>query len=339
MAPIATSDLDTLPAVRGPTPENALKSLNTKDWRADLQKNGYAVIKGAIPLDRALDYQQRARGWVKSFGNDELDFDNPETWVKNNLPVHSSINTFGSYAAPHEKFMWDARMEPGVLDAFAKVWGTEELIVSFDSLNITFPNRKDVPRKGAWEHVDQSPLRRGMHCVQGIICLSTAGPEDGGLVVYPGSHLYHDEFLDTQTDRSTWKPKDMYWFGKDELAWFKAKGIAPIKVCADIGDLIVWDSRTIHYGQEPSEASSTIRTVIYAAYSPAKLASAETLVLKAEVFRKFGGTTHWPHDNVVVRKYETYLEDGTRDPRDRDQPLDMPEMTDKLLRLAGVKPY
>jgi hypothetical protein len=33
------------------------------------------------------------------------------------------------------------------------------------------------------------------------------------------------------------------------------------------------------------------------------------------------------------------LEDGTRDPRDRDAPLEPPEMTDKLLKLAGVKPY
>lgn len=37
-------------------------------------------------------------------------------------------------------------MEPGVLDAFTKFWGTDELLVSFDSLNITFANRKDVDR-------------------------------------------------------------------------------------------------------------------------------------------------------------------------------------------------
>ena len=45
----------------------------------------------------------------------------------------------------HEKFVWDARMEPGVLKALESLWGTEELLVSFDSLNITFPNRKDIP--------------------------------------------------------------------------------------------------------------------------------------------------------------------------------------------------
>lgn len=309
------------------------------DWRTDLVNNGYAVIKGAIPKDRALGYQQKAKEWLKSFGNDGLDFENPETWVNENLPVQSKINTFGSYAVAHEKFMWDARMEPGVLDAFALIWGTDELLVSFDSLNITFPNRKDKSPIGAWEHVDQSPYRRGLHCVQGLINLSTAGPEDGGLVVYPRSHLYHDEFIQSQTNPNEWSKKDIYLFKPSELDWYTAKGLKPHKICADVGDLIVWDSRTIHYGAEPEPSSNTIRTVIYAAYSPASLASTDTLALKAEVFKKFGGTTHWPHDNVVVRDYRTFLPDGTRDPRDRDQPLEVPEMTDKLLKLAGAKTY
>ena len=309
------------------------------DWRADLRDNGYAVIKGVIPRERALDYQQQARQWLKSFGNTDLDYENPETWVAKNLPLQSTINTFSAYAVAHEKFMWDARMETGVIDAFTKIWGTDELLVSFDSLNITFPNRKDVPRKGAWEHVDQSPLRRGMHCVQGIINLSEAGPHDGGLMVYPGSHRLVDQFFDTETDPSTWTSKDLYWFDQAKLDWFKKKGLQPHKVCAEIGDLIVWDSRTIHYGSEPTELSDTIRTVIYAAMSPAKLASEETLKRKSEVFRKYGGTTHWPHDNVVVRNYWAMFPDGTRDPRDRDEPLEPPVMTDKLLKLAGVKPY
>lgn len=95
----------------------------------------------------------------------------------------------------------------------------------------------------------------------------------------------------------------------------------------------------MHYGAEPSPSSTTIRTVIYAAYSPAKLASEETLKVKAEVFAKYGGTTHWPHDNVAVRNENTFLPDGTRDPRDRDEPLEKPEFTDKLLKLASVKSY
>jgi ectoine hydroxylase-related dioxygenase (phytanoyl-CoA dioxygenase family) len=308
------------------------------DWRADLLENGFTVLKNAIPRDQAVAYQEKAYAWLKSFDS-ELDFSKPETWIKENLPVQSKINTFTTYGVVHEKFMWDARMEPGVVNAFAHLWGTEELLVSFDALNITLPNRVDVPRKEPWEHIDQSPLRRGMHCVQGIINLSPSGPEDGGLVAYPGSHKLHDQFFDTQTDKSSWSPKDWYKFEKDQLEWFAEKGIKPQKVCADVGDLILWDSRTIHYGSEPSELSKQIRTVIYATYTPERLANEKSLEKKRTTFKSWGATTHWPHDNINIRKNETFLEDGTRDPRDREQPLELPEMSDKLLRFAGAKKY
>lgn len=308
------------------------------DFRDDLFANGYVVIKNAISTEKAKSYQERALSWLKSF-HSELDLSKPETWVKKNLPVLSHINTVDGYGIAHEKFMWDARMEPGIIEPFAKLWGTDELLVSFDALNITFPNRKDVPRKEPWEHIDQSPFRRGLHCVQGIINLSTSGPEDGGLMVYPGSHKLTQEFFDTQTDKATWTKKDYYHYEKEQLEWFKNKGLKPLKIEADYGDLILWDSRTIHYGSEPNELGKTIRTVIYATYTPAKMASEEALKVKAEIFEKFGGTTHWPHDNIVPRFKKAILEDGTVDPQDTSEPKEKPTKTDNLLKLAGVKPY
>lgn len=88
-----------------------------------------------------------------------------------------------------------------------------------------------------------------------------------------------------------------------------------------------------------TEKSNQIRTVIYAAYTPAKLATEEVLDRKREIFKAYGATTHWPHDNIVVRDLQTYLEDGTRDPRDRDEPLELPAINDRLLKLAGVMAY
>lgn len=37
----------------------------TGDWLAELRDNGFAVIKNAIPQDRAIAYQQKAREWLK----------------------------------------------------------------------------------------------------------------------------------------------------------------------------------------------------------------------------------------------------------------------------------
>jgi hypothetical protein len=43
------------------------------------------------------------------------------------------------YGVPHEKFVWDVRSEPGVVDAFEKVYNDKDLIVSFDAINFGFP--------------------------------------------------------------------------------------------------------------------------------------------------------------------------------------------------------
>ncbi|KAJ5356552.1 Phytanoyl-CoA dioxygenase [Penicillium concentricum] len=276
------------------------------DWRDDLENQGYAIIKNAIDPERALEYQRKALDWLKSF-NPALDLDDPSTWTTENMPVHSKINTFNGYCVTHEKFMWDARMEPKILDAFAKIWGTDELLVSFDALNITLPNRKDKPAQKPWPHVDQSPMRRGLHCVQGVINLSHAGPEDGSLMVFPRSNKATEGFFDTETDPSTWEQKDIRNFNLEEIQWFEDHGMKPHKVLAEPGDLLVWDSRTVHWGGEPTVNSNTIRTVIYASYAPYELATEETLKLKKEAFESYQATTHWPHENIVKRDGVVYL--------------------------------
>ncbi|CAL5874848.1 uncharacterized protein PFLUO_LOCUS9150 [Penicillium psychrofluorescens] len=308
------------------------------DWRDNLASQGYVVIKNAIPQGRAQQYQQKALDWLKSF-SPSLDLDDPSTWREENLPATHKFNLFKEYSVTHERFMWEARQEPKVVEAFAKIWGTDELLVSFDALNITLPNRQDKPPNKPWPHVDQSPLRRGLHCVQGIINLSSAGPEDGSLILLPRSNTVTEKFFDEQTDPSTWLKKDFRTISETEMDWFKDKGMSPIKVLADPGDLILWDSRTVHWGGEPTAQSDTIRTVIYASYSPASMASKETLEAKQTAFRSYGATTHWAHDNIVLRDPLVYLPDGTVDPRNRAKPLEEADHTDQMLKLAGMKPY
>lgn len=256
----------------------------------------------------------------------------------------NKVRMFHAYGVVHEKFMWNARMEPGVLDAFQKLWATDELLVSFDCLNINLPNRSDLSARAPWPHVDQSPNKRGLHCVQGIINLSVSGPEDGGLVVYPGSHALHDEFFDAHPNRAEKQfQNDIYLFPKGELEWFEKRGLKPHKVCAEPGDLLLWDSRTIHYGADSTEAGKNIRTAIYATYLPASLATADQLAKKKAVFERFECTTHWPHEHIEpgAARAKAFLPDGTIDPRaeDRREPIERPDYSDKLLKLAGVLPY
>ncbi|WQF86940.1 Putative phytanoyl-CoA dioxygenase [Colletotrichum destructivum] len=307
-------------------------------WQKDFEKNGFAVIPSVIPRDKAAHYQNQAFAWLQSFDNPALDLANLATWTPGNLPFISGINTFNHYGVVHEKFMWDIRQEQGVIDVFAKVWGTDELIVSFDALNITLPRRPDHAPRQKWPHVDQSPYRKGLECVQGIVNLSRAGPEDGGLTVYPGTHKVTESFFRDHTDRAQWTRKDFFNYTPEQIAWFEEQGYREHKVVAEPGDLIIWDSRLIHYGAEPTPESDTIRTITYVSYAPASFATKEALGAKKQAFEKWLATTHWPHDNIVPRTNQPTLPDGSVDAR-RSEPREKPELTDKLLKLAGVEAY
>lgn len=225
------------------------------------------------------------------------------------------------------------------MEPFERIWGTDELVVSFDAINITLPGRKDI-NWTPWPHVDQSPERKGLSCVQGILNYSRAGPNDGGLLLMKGSAALFDNelfkhFSPERPKDCPVKHYDFFPFNKDHVAWFESQGCELIKVCAEPGDLILWDSRSLHYAEFPR--NDNIRVIQYVSYAPAALASKEDLKLKAEIFRKFEGTTHWPHCNIWSNgKHEI---NGKRDPLERDQPLELPIMSRKLLQLAGVEPY
>jgi ectoine hydroxylase-related dioxygenase (phytanoyl-CoA dioxygenase family) len=154
-----------------------------------------------------------------------------------------------------------SRREPAVLEAFAHLWGTSDLLVSFDGMNITLPSPLQT-KSSPWPHVDQSPTRRGLQCVQGILNLAPNGPDDGGLLVYAGSHALNEQFFETHNvqERPTWGSGDWFGFTETEVEWYTKRGCELRKVCAEPGDLIVWDSRTVHFNETPR--SQNLRAVI-----------------------------------------------------------------------------
>ncbi|CCH46764.1 hypothetical protein BN7_6363 [Wickerhamomyces ciferrii] len=313
---------------------------NTKhgDWRDDLLKDGYVVVKNAISKEKAQDYQNQIFDWLRSF-NKGWKLDDESTWNDNHLPDHHWNNIYSKHSTCHEKFFWDIRLDPGFKDKFAKLWGTNELLVSFDAINIAFPTRDASIEPKFWPHVDQSPFRTGLSCVQGIANLSEAGEKDGGLVVYKDSHKLLENFFKEVYGEENWESKDNVQISKDQLQWFLDNGAEKVKVIAEPGDLILWDSRTIHYGSGPEYDSNNIRTIAYISYSPANFATEENLIKKRQAFEKWHGTTHWAHDNINTRNLPAYLPNGELDPYQRTEPNVKPELTKELLQLAGVVPY
>lgn len=58
------------------------------DWRDDLARDGYAVVKGAIPVEEAAALTSRAKDWLESFGHG-YKRDDPSTFGQRFLPIHN----------------------------------------------------------------------------------------------------------------------------------------------------------------------------------------------------------------------------------------------------------
>ncbi|KAJ5999994.1 hypothetical protein N7481_000403 [Penicillium waksmanii] len=335
MAPSRIETADTVT----PVPQKLQERSPTGDWRDDFFRYGYTVIKNALSKERAQQYQTDALTWLESFG---LGFDRNDksTWKKENLPQNWKGGMYLHFSAAHEKYI-----DPGVIEPFTKLWETDELVVSFDTVNITLPQSivgeyDSTP----WPHVDQAPKRRGLRCVQGIVNLSEAGPKDGGLVVMKKSAPLFNQFFDENpvkgpTPWRTAKHEDFHPFQEKDLDWYRSHGCELVKVCAEPGDLILWDSRQMHWAQFGE--SDLIRTIAYVTYTPAKWMSEEDRLLKKDLFENYETTTHWPHTNLFSHGKAKVEVDGQEvvDPLERDEPITKPIKTEKLLKLAGALPY
>ncbi|EHL01873.1 Clavaminate synthase-like protein [Glarea lozoyensis ATCC 20868] len=309
------------------------------DFRDDLFRDGFVVIKEAISEDSAEKYKDSMIQWLETF---PLGFDrhNPDTWTEENLPAHWKGGMYHGYSVAHEKFVWDARQEPGVLDAFKTIWGTDELLSSFDGINLTLPPPGPSPGPGTpWEHVDQSPHLKGIQCIQGILNLCPNGNVDGGLMVLKGSHVLNEKFFKIHgtEKKAEWGvvPDDWHGFNAEERKWFEENGAVEVKVNCGPGDLILWDSRLVHWNVRP--VSKQTRALFYVCYTPASFSSKEELAKKKQIFEARERTTHWPHRNFW--KADKIQRFGKADLLHRDRPSTEPELTDKLLKLAGAKPY
>ncbi|GAK63261.1 phytanoyl- dioxygenase [Moesziomyces antarcticus] len=322
----------------GPNRLFAHPSQQFGDWRDDILRDGYVVIKGAIPRDRADGYGEQMMSYIENFaGGLGFDRSDPSTVKESNMPVINEKGMCLGYGIAHEDFTWAVRQEPGIVDAFEKVYDTKDLIVSFDGVNMTFPNRNDLKPNKPWPHQDQDPSKPGFRCMQGLVNLLPNGPNDGGLIVCKGAHLlseaFHREFAN-EPDRIWAWTKEWYGFTESGMAWLASKGCEWVKLDAEPGDLLLWDSRTPHYNLSPTGQQP--RFCIYTCFMPVTEASDEDLVRKKHAFETLQSTTHWP--NAMHVGGLPVLRDGKPCPYNTGKPRQQPALSQRGWQLTGI-PY
>ena len=145
-------------------------------------------------------------------------------------------------------------------------------------------------------HIDQNPFSKpGLDCVQGMMPLLPVTASTGGLAVVPGSH----------TDEAKAVFKQRYARMEHQGDWCPLDSGDPIErdsvlLLADAGDLILWDSRTVHGGVvgtgQPSPFTEMARMSVTVAMTPAALASDAVRQRRREGFAAGRSFNHCPHE-------------------------------------------
>ena len=247
-----------------------------------------------------------------------------ESWGDEHFcgPAQLGLLTWG--AVGHSEFMWRARTEPRLCAAFETAWGLEggaPLLTSFDGAALFRPPQLQpawATRPALeWLHVDQGAGKRGMVALQGQLLLWDQDAASGGLCVVPRSHLLHDELV----------PAVM---GNHDYVQFDANdprlgGLGDARVvCAQAGDLILWDSRTVHASSPADPAAPLLtekptedeggggsgpprprptRAVAFICMVPAAAHlenHAQLAAQRAELVARACTTTHWPFETRMV---------------------------------------
>lgn len=278
-------------------------SLESADYLAE---HGYVVIANALSGDEAAYALSLTWDFLASLGTG-IDRSDPATWHDDRWPVAVHGGIIPSQGIGHSEVQWFIRSVPSVKQSFAAVWDDDDLLVSFDGMALWRPtsinSSWETNRGGSWLHVDQHPIGRpGRHCVQGAVSLLPSDPRIGGNILIPGSHRWFSEIPDRYTDRlGRIDPTiDHFRFPADDPL---LEVTPPIMCHMEAGDLLLWDSRTVHCSSPAIEdgdavavqgdAPSLVRAASLVCFMPRSRSSAEVIDRRQRAVQTRTSTTNW----------------------------------------------
>ena len=282
--------------------------------KSELDHKGYVVVPCVLnreEVDKCLNW---FGDWQKSIPDHDYQHDK--------LSPHG---IYKFYQAGHQRHSWYIRTRPAVREVFEGLWDTKDLVVSFDG-SCYIP--KDMKKKdNIWTHTDQAPCKKGLHCIQGYVALTTN--EERTFVCYEGTHNIHEKYF---ADKGIEKGGDWQVIDKGTVgALHEYKRVVRVEA----GSLVLWDSRVFHQNQYGNPGSEE-RIVQYVCYLP-KNHVKNTLSIRAKrqkYFKERRTTSHWPCPiNVNGLQGRTFGNERLKINYDTLRKPDLDDMMDDIKKL------
>lgn len=206
-------------------------------------------------------------------------------WYAINSPQEPPHGVQKFYNCGHSAFAWFTRTRTRVKNVFAKIWGTSELVVSFDGY--CYWPKSENRRNTMWLHTDQSLKNREFMGVQAIVAYTDN--LEGGFYCIPRSHVTHyaKVISDSGTSSTHWTKYTPEQIEKiSELARHE-----PELIYLKKGQMLIWDSRLVHQNWYAPEE----RLVQYVSYMPRSGLKYSQAVKRVTYFDQKRTTSHWAY--------------------------------------------
>lgn len=319
----------------------------------ELAENGYMVIPAAVAdhvceefFNQSMDYME---GLGMGFKRDDKSTHGPA-----NMPL-SKKKLIQNYNVGWQSFTVKARV--AVKAFWQHLWDTDDVVSSFDGASISFKTKvckfKDLKhwKENQWDmkkcplHIDQTTV--GFKSVQGGLALSDQEEDEHTYICVPGSQKLHEEFLKIAVEEL--KPGTKlteHWvvMGERHIALMQKHGLEVKRIAVKRGDLIIWDSRTVHASASYCKTASkdAVRVQVFAAMLPA--IRDETAFYNEQAIRQkaYNDGLVSKHSARNARLFGKKPRVFSKDMQQKYEECTIPksaELSDSEKRLHGLLPY
>jgi len=281
---------------------------------------GWAIDK--VPNYNPEDIRNMFLAWLHKVC-DEFDPKDSDTWNRENVPYRDR-GLLRRWIG-HSDFVWKTRI--ACIPIFEKIWGTKDLLTSFDGGAFMKSLRygKEYKTKH-WMHCDQGRDITHFACVQGVVNLFENGPLDGGTILVSGAQHKFVEYINKHPVDGIGRlfPIDPF----DPIL----KDCQIVKPCLKPGEILLFDSRVFHCNTNPK--SNNPRMCIYVSMMPRQYCGQEDLNKRIKAFEEGRTTCHWaygPEFSVVPLSSNPLYSKGLPVPKQVETTV----LTEDMKKLIG----